>query len=559
MNDPARPALRRWFLAGLLLALAFNFAIRWHLRQMPLERDEGEYAYAGQLLLQGIPPYKLAFNMKFPGVYFMYALLMAIFGQSTAGIHFGIFVITSITAVLIFFIGRELLTESGGLMAAVIYVCLAALPKAAGLAGHATHFVALFVCGGVYALLLARTRNSPGWWIASGTAFGLAILMVQQAVFFPVFILVWLLWNGLQNRRQTSALSICFYCAGCVVPLLVTAIVFASIGLWNDFFIWTFQYAREYVSILPMRAAPQQFGAGFDPVFESGIVAWIFGVAGLFCLWRQREGRGQPQDAARSLPEGRSSSKSGIRWTNVASLMFLAGMAAVCPGYYFRNHYFLMVMPGLALLDAAFIITVANAVKGSVAANWSKWLPLGLVVFVVGNLVINNAGMWFGKTPGQLSRELYAANPFSEAVPIAAYLKEHTTPSDTIAVLGSEPEIFFLADRHSASGFIYVYALTEPQPLAPQMGREFISQIETSQPKYVVSVNMPLSWFSVIMPESLRYAAAIQDWWAGYSTNYDLVGAVKSSATGILQIDWAEPSMNASITTNEDLLIYRRK
>ena len=24
---------------------------------MPLERDEGEYAYAGQLILQGIPPY----------------------------------------------------------------------------------------------------------------------------------------------------------------------------------------------------------------------------------------------------------------------------------------------------------------------------------------------------------------------------------------------------------------------------------------------------------------------------------------------------------------------
>jgi hypothetical protein len=55
-------------LLGLALILAFNFAIRWRLREMPLERDEGEYAYAGQLLLQGIPPYQLAYNMKFPGV-----------------------------------------------------------------------------------------------------------------------------------------------------------------------------------------------------------------------------------------------------------------------------------------------------------------------------------------------------------------------------------------------------------------------------------------------------------------------------------------------------------
>lgn len=35
----------------------------------PLERDEGEYAYAGQLMLQGIPPYQLAYNMKLPGTY----------------------------------------------------------------------------------------------------------------------------------------------------------------------------------------------------------------------------------------------------------------------------------------------------------------------------------------------------------------------------------------------------------------------------------------------------------------------------------------------------------
>ena len=41
--------------------------IRIRFLAIPLERDEGEYAYAGQLMLQGIPPYRLAYNMKFPG------------------------------------------------------------------------------------------------------------------------------------------------------------------------------------------------------------------------------------------------------------------------------------------------------------------------------------------------------------------------------------------------------------------------------------------------------------------------------------------------------------
>jgi hypothetical protein len=48
--------------AFLLLAVVFFAAVRFRLRTMPLERDEGEYAYSGQLMLQGIPPYKLAYT-----------------------------------------------------------------------------------------------------------------------------------------------------------------------------------------------------------------------------------------------------------------------------------------------------------------------------------------------------------------------------------------------------------------------------------------------------------------------------------------------------------------
>src|SRR5438552_14930481 len=54
-----------WALATIVLTLVV--AIRIRLLGIPLERDAGEYAYAGQLILQGIPTYKLAYNMQFPG------------------------------------------------------------------------------------------------------------------------------------------------------------------------------------------------------------------------------------------------------------------------------------------------------------------------------------------------------------------------------------------------------------------------------------------------------------------------------------------------------------
>ncbi len=576
MNDSTHAApQRQWILFGLFFALVFNFAVRWHLRAMPLERDEGEYAYAGQLILQGVLPYKLAFNMKFPGTYFMYALVMATFGQSTAGIHAGLILVTSVTALLIFFIGCELLSESGALIATAIYVCVAALPKAAGLAGHATHFVSLFACAGVTSLLMARKRNPDLWWFISGTMFGVAILMKQHAVFFPLFILVWFLWNGFRKETlRKLAFTAFLFCGGCVLPFIATAIVFACAGLWHAFIFWTFQYARQYVSMLPLGAVPGQFVAGFDPVFESGIWVWVFGIAGLICLWRKgrvlsgsRAGQGtsrfgRPADLEIGDTAGLETCATNLvcdNWrSTLPALMFLAGLAAACPGFYFRNHYFLMAVPGLALLNAAFVLTVARALKNRGYGPWVNWLPMCLTAFVVGDVLVNNGRMWFDMTPVQLSRELYPGNPFPESVQIADYLKAHTSASDTVAVLGSEPQIFFLSDRHSASGYIYMYSLTEPQPLAPRMGKEFMSQIETARPAYVVFVNMSTSWYSLITLESFRQASGIQNWWANYSKNYDLVGAVKISPNKPSQFFWSEESLNASDATNSDILIYRR-
>ena len=78
-----RPQRIAWsVLAATVLGLTIASRIR--LLGIPLERDEGEYAYAGQLMLQGIAPYKLAYNMKFPGTY---AAMMSIFGQTIIGIN----------------------------------------------------------------------------------------------------------------------------------------------------------------------------------------------------------------------------------------------------------------------------------------------------------------------------------------------------------------------------------------------------------------------------------------------------------------------------------------
>ena len=104
--------------------------------------------------------------------------------------------------------------------------------------------------------------------------------------------------------------------------------------------------------------------------------------------------------------------------------------------------------------------------------------------------------LFYQSQPVEACQTIYSGNPFVESIKIAQYLRDRTSPSDQIAVLGSEPEIYFYAHRHSATGYIYTYGLVEGQPYALQMQREMVHEVELAHPKYLVVVGIGASWLS---------------------------------------------------------------
>src|SRR4029450_470991 len=186
-----------WTLA--LIVVGFVIAIRIRLLGIPLERDEGEYAYAGQLILQGIPPYKLAYNMKFPGTYAAYAVVMSIFGQTISGIHLGLLLVNAATVALVFFLGRRLINETAGFVAAASYTLLSVSPTVLGFAAHATHFVMLPVLGGMLLLLDQHAHARFGRLFVSGVLFGLAVVMKQPGIFFSLFAVIYLMTKEIRS------------------------------------------------------------------------------------------------------------------------------------------------------------------------------------------------------------------------------------------------------------------------------------------------------------------------------------------------------------------------
>src|ERR1035437_6652901 len=276
-NHP--PDSKRIWLRGFTVAvLLIVAAARLRLLDFPLERDEGEYAYAGQLILQGIPPYELACNMKFPGTYLAYAGIMAVFGQTPAGIHFGLLLMTTATALMLFWLGRKTLDEMAGAVAATSYALLAAGTSMLGTSGHATHFCAFFATAGL--CLMWRVRQQENYFLlaAGGALFGTAVLMKQHAVFIAA-------WTGLSfafskfffsrdpSGKRIAAVAI--YGCSMLAPLGLCCLWLWRAGVFGKFKFWTFDYAREYASGVPLAAAPVFFWNNLTWVMTGGMLLWL--------------------------------------------------------------------------------------------------------------------------------------------------------------------------------------------------------------------------------------------------------------------------------------------
>ena len=277
----ALPPYLPWVILGLVMICVWVARIR--LLQIPLERDEGEYAFAGQLLLQGIPPYKEAFNFKFPGVYGAYALIMALLGQTIAGIHVGLLLLNAGTVVLVYLLGRRVFSRTAGIAAAASYALLSVGIGVLGTQTHATHLVVAAAIGGTLLLLRAVERESPVELFASGLLYGIAILMKQHGVFFAFFGAL-VLFAYRRRRMAVFARDLAILVIGTVVPVGLTALALWRAGVWDKFWFWTITYSREYVMETSFSTGMALFSETFPKVVGANVLLWLFAAVGLVAV-----------------------------------------------------------------------------------------------------------------------------------------------------------------------------------------------------------------------------------------------------------------------------------
>jgi hypothetical protein len=550
-----------WVIVVLVMLLCVG--VRARLGDMPLERDEGEYAYIGQLILQGDAPYRDAYNMKLPGTYLAYAVSMAIFGQTPTGIHLGLALVNAATIWLMFLLGKRILDTASGVVAAVAYGLMSLSPDVLGLAGHATHYVVLPAVGGILLLLRAVETRALKFHFAAGLLFGLAFVMKQHGVFFGLFGGIYLIWvrcgvqwaggrgtgrkprwrpaAGSHLRKEATAgvdwrgliKELTLFSSGCVLPYLLVCLWLWAAGVFPQFWFWTVTYGSKYAGALPLVKAADMTSYALRAIVGPNLVVWLLPWVGMLMMWWDE--------------------RLDLNRRFLLSALLLFSLAAISVGFYFRQHYFILLLPVLSLLIAVGVSRSLRLLQGD--QTLELFLALGVVCvagLAAGGILIVNGPVWFTHSPKQATETIYTSSVFSDARELADFIQKNTKPDARIAVIGSEPEIYFYSRRRSATGHIYTYALMETHPYAARLQEEMIKQVEAAQPEYVVYVQNHFSWLTQEASEK-----KILDWWPKYwEDNLQLLRTVttRQGAEEFAEKDPARPGSSGNY-----LLLLKRK
>ncbi len=522
---------------SIALVLIVVASVRIRLFTLPLERDEGEFAYMGQLLLKGIPPFTDAYTMKLPGVSIAYAFFMLLFGQTPTGIHAGLLIINAACICAVYLLAKRLCNHTTALFSSASYAVMSLSFSVAGSFAHATHFVVLFALFGFLLLLEAAEKWHFSYLCASGLCFGVAFTMKQHAAPFLLFALLYLAWRAVTSSNRDSGAKIrgvLLFLTAMLTPYLLILFWMFTCSNFSTFWFWTVQYARAYSSPPSSIEGSAHFMATFENIVSLQLPFWLLAGYGFLQLVTQ---------------------KKCTTHTPFLCGFLVFSFMAICPAFVFRNHYFILLLPAISLLIGSAIGSLSPPLPSGSGEKYIFSIPLVLFLAASAHTLYMEKEHFFVQSPQEVCRAVTGSNPFPEAPHIARYLKEHTTANDHIAVLGSEPEILFYGDRRSATGYIYMYGLMEEQPFAKQMQREMMREIEQTRPKYLVYTHVSLSWLE--QPASQK---TILDWSKSYLQNYyERVGVIDMKEGTKTVYLWDADSIDYVPTSAFYLTIFKRR
>lgn len=532
---PKKPIVWEWLILGsLVLVIAF---IRFKLLDTPLERDEGDYAYHGQMILDGVSLNDELIRKRFPVIFYLYAFILGIFGQTAKGVHTGLMLLNLGTIYMGFRLFRKILNPVLGMVSTIALAFLILTPLIDGFSANREHFVIASVLGGMLLMMHAQKTHRDLMYYLTGFLFGFAFVIKEPAVAFILFGGIWLIYQEWTQEKFTWKRLIrqtVFYGLGVFTPYLLVLLNFWILGALDDFFFRNYVLKRKYATTMSPSIGINTFISYMKSMFNHSPVLWLMaasGLAGAF-IWKDLK-------------------KSGYLWAAFAGLSFLS----IVPGWYFRSHYFVLIIPATALLIGIGTGFLGRLLSGKINGNSAKYAVIALLGAGIIWQVSSQSDYLFNSTPEEAVRINYGYNPFPESRVIGQFIKSNTLEDDRILVLGSEPQMYFYAHRKAAVEAIYMYDLMAENEYAKELQELTIEQAEKNTPRFIVLVNIPVSWQGKTNSEQ-----QILTWAQTYLQNYRKVGVVDiiPNEQGGTQYIFDERAVNYQPRSSGHILIFMR-
>ncbi len=525
-------------LGALIIFLAVFFLIRLHFREMSFERDEGTYAYMGKLLLEGKKPYTYFYEMKPPGLFYMYGVMVALFGTTVSGLHIGFFLVNLLTSIFVFFWIRRMFNQTTGVLAAVAYSIISTSPHASGLTIQAEHLLNLFMIPGLWLLWEALKSNKKVYWFLSGILLSWALLIKQNTIFFIAFAgLAIILYHFIVNKEKTIKKliqPILLFSAGILLPIIVVLGILLMNGSFNDFIFFIYEFPRAlYLSSIEFSRGMGYMKDRLDLIMYNYSLIWYMAILGLLIIWIFGK------DSFLKI---------------ILTLFLLLSFLSVAPGLRFYGHYWIHFLPAIAVLFAVCVHTITQFIASKNISRNPQFISIIILVIVVFINININTEYYFKSDPERVVRMVYGSNLFPESRKVSDFLNRKMNPEDGLMVFGSEPQIYLYTNKDCASRHFYCGNLVQKHPKIADWVAEFKADYGKANPKYAIWVQHPFSW-SFPKDGNKEFV----DWAYGdLSNKYHPIGYADYIDQNTTEYIWDKAALNYKAKGKEYMIVLER-
>ena len=405
--------------------------------------DEGGYAYVAREWARGARLYADVWIDRPQGLISVYRSVIAV-ADHPWGFRLTALLVGVCVTLLVGAIGWLLRGPATGVAAAAIYAIVGAGPPVEGFTLNGELAASLPAAAAVAAILVRWRRGGRRWLAVAGVLGGSAMLMKQGG--FDGLLAAAALVCAVGPSWRERARSVGTIAAGAAVPLAVAAIHALSVGFgsyWDD--------------VVAFRASSE---------FHDGSRSYFFNAS-----WHNA------QHDVLALAVVAAIGLAAVAWKRtervVVCTWLAAALVAFNVGGLFWAHYYVQLLPPLALLAGI----------GATAFR-SRAIAVVLVCAAVAPVAVMMAGI-AAKADGYRVR--YEKTYWLDRQ-VAAFLRAHSSPRDSIYALDSRADLYYLADRGTRYPYIWHHS-----PVLTPNGRARLRRYLAGpeRPRFVVVYRNP--------------------------------------------------------------------